>query len=85
MSKQIQLWTNIAKKAGNGDLVDAFVKASEQFYITDDVPDAEERLSDLQEKAQDLRNLLDAVKVCADSLQREIDSLTGVDVTKKEE
>jgi len=85
MSSQLQLWTNIAKKASNGDAVDAFVKASESFYITDETPDAEDRLSDIQERAQDLRNLLDAVKAAADSIQREIDSLTGVEVTKKEE
>lgn len=83
MDKQLGSWISLAKKFCNEKSLDAFVNASESFFITEETPDAEERLDEIKEKAQELTNLLVAVQGSIATLTTELDSLQGVDVTEK--
>ena len=82
LKKQLTGLIGMLKKFTNGDKLDTFVHACEDFYITDSTPDAEDRLDDIEELVIELDNLLKAAEPALSTVQREVTSLKAVEVTK---
>ena len=78
-------WNRMAEKLASEDEIENFCKVMSDFYITDSIPDAEDRLAAVKELAESTKKMLSiALKNLQDALV-EIDSLNASVVMKSDE
>ena len=76
----IRSWNKATKQLVNETHVNESIAALANFYLDEDVPDAQRRLDELKMAAEDTRVQLDAAKKAIDDIIKELDSLSGVEL-----
>lgn len=77
-------WQRMLRKPALEGPIEEACAALADFYLTDDIPEAAERLAEVKQACELTRNLVHKVKSNLDDLLRELECMQTVELTSKE-